>query len=107
MEAEGFIAAVACYFFLGWGVLVALDGRRNCGRRIFGGGWGSDPASFRPTRDYWPSDPEGAVGAATWASLGFSLFFLKKFGLSLVGHAQCTSLLSLFPFFGRLIFGSD
>lgn len=41
VEAEGFIAAVACcFFFLGVRVLVALDGRRNCGRRILGGGWG-------------------------------------------------------------------
>jgi len=28
------------FFFLGVRVLVALDGRRNCGRRILGGGWG-------------------------------------------------------------------
>ena len=60
------------FFSRGCGVLLALDGRRNCGRRILGGGWGSDPASFRPTRDFWPSDPEGAVAEAPWAVWAFS-----------------------------------
>ena len=69
VEAEGFIAAVAyCFFFSGCGVFVALDGRRNCGRRILGGGWGSHPASFPPTRDFWTSDPKAAVeGWTAWA----------------------------------------
>lgn len=71
----GFYSCGGVLFFFSrdCGVLVALDGRRNCGRRILGGGWGSHPASFRPTRDFWPSDPKGAVeGWAAWA-VGFML----------------------------------
>lgn len=62
------------FFCPGCGVLLALDERRNCGRWILGGGWGSHPASFGRTRDFRPSDPEDAVGAARWALWAFRAF---------------------------------
>jgi hypothetical protein len=65
LEAEGlYSCGRALCFPRGCGALVALDGRRNCGRWMLGSGWGSHSSSFRRTRDFRPSDPELA---ARWA----------------------------------------